>query len=75
MAMPLTAMSAAGAHAQEYCGFAARPGSIVQCGYSSLPGCENAIGKGAMCFVNPYVVFNTPSALPANFTKRVSGRG
>jgi hypothetical protein len=48
-----------GAHAQEYCGYAGHPGAIVQCGYSSLEGCENTIGKGAMCFVNPYVALNT----------------
>jgi hypothetical protein len=59
-AMPLAAAaSATGVHAEEYCGFNPRPGSIVECGYSSLQGCENAIGKGAMCFVNPYLVLNT----------------
>lgn len=47
-----------GAQAAEYCGFAGRPGSIVECGYSSARGCESDIGKGAMCFVNPYVALN-----------------
>ena len=64
MAMPFTAMSATGAQAQEYCGFSAHPGSIVQCGYSSRQGCENSIGKGAMCFVNPYLALNTRRAMP-----------
>jgi hypothetical protein len=63
-ATPFTAMSATSAHAEDWCGFSARPNAIVQCGYSSLEGCENTIGKGAMCFVNPYVAINdrrTPS--------------
>lgn len=61
-AMGVTAMSTSAAHAQQFCGFSARPGAIVQCGYSSLQSCENAIGKGAMCFINPYLVLNTRPA-------------
>ena len=41
------------------------PRLIVQCGYSSLEGCENSIGKGAMCFVNPYVAINDRRTVPA----------
>jgi len=59
VATGFTAVSPGGAHAEEYCGYAGRPGAIVQCGYSSLEGCESTIGKGAMCFVNPYVALNT----------------
>ena len=59
VATGFTAVSPVGAHAEEYCGYAGRPGAIVQCGYSSLEGCESTIGKGAMCFVNPYVALNT----------------
>jgi uncharacterized protein DUF3551 len=66
LATAVTAMSPSGAHAQEYCGFSAKPGSIVQCGYSSLEGCENSIGKGAMCFVNPYVAINDRRTVPAD---------
>jgi len=65
-ATPFTAMSATGAHAQDWCGFSARPNAIVQCGYSSLEGCENTIGKGAMCFVNPYVAINEKRTTPAD---------
>ena len=60
-AMAFTAMSATGAQAQQWCGFTAHLGAIVQCGYSSQQGCENAVGKGAMCFINPYLVFNERS--------------
>jgi hypothetical protein len=52
------------ARAEEYCGFSARPGAIVECGYSSIEGCQNDIGKGAMCFVNPYLVMNERRATP-----------
>ena len=58
MAAPLTVTSATGAQAQEWCGFAAGPRPMVQCGYSSLEGCENTIGKGATCFVNPSVALD-----------------
>jgi hypothetical protein len=57
-AMAFTSASATGAQAQQWCGFSAQKGAIVQCGYTSQQGCENTIGKGAMCFINPYLVFN-----------------
>ncbi len=63
-AMALTTFSATGAQAEQWCGFTAHPGALVQCGYSSQQGCENAIGKGAMCFVNPYLVMNDRRATP-----------
>jgi uncharacterized protein DUF3551 len=66
MAMPLATASATGVHAEEYCGFTPHLGAMVQCGYTSLQGCENAIGKGAMCFVNPYLVLNERRATPVS---------
>ena len=60
-AMAFTGMSATGAQAQPWCGFTAHLGAVVQCGYSSQQACENAVGKGAMCFINPYLVFNERS--------------
>lgn len=57
-AIAFTSVSATGAHAQQWCGFTAQKGAIVQCGYSSQQGCESTIGKGAMCFINPYLVMN-----------------
>jgi hypothetical protein len=59
MATGFATVSPGAAHAEEYCGYAGHPGAIVECGYSSQEGCENAIGKGAMCFVNPYIALNT----------------
>jgi hypothetical protein len=69
VAVPLAAVTQPSAHAQEYCGFAGHPGSIVQCGYSSLEGCQNSIGKGAMCFVNPYVALNARGATPSSVAR------
>jgi hypothetical protein len=63
-AMAFTTFSATGAQAQQWCGFTAHLGAVVQCGYSSQQGCENAIGKGAMCFINPYLVENARRAPP-----------
>jgi hypothetical protein len=63
-----TALSVTGAHAQDWCGFSAQPHAIVQCGYSSLGSCESAIGKGAMCYVNPYLALDTKRARPAATT-------
>lgn len=59
-----TPAAAPGTQQQQYCGFTPRPGSIVECGYSSRESCENAIGKGAMCFVNPYIALNERHATP-----------
>ena len=58
IATPFAAMSASRAHAEQWCGFPAGPHPIVQCGYSNLESCENNAGKGATCFVNPYVAIN-----------------
>ena len=66
LAATFTAMSTTGAHAQDWCGFSMRPHYIVQCGYSSPERCQNAIGQGAMCFVNPYIALNTRRTLPTD---------
>jgi Protein of unknown function (DUF3551) len=69
-AMAFTALSATGAQAQQWCGFNPHPGAMVQCGYSSQQGCENAIGKGAMCYINPYLVMNESLQRPEGTAKR-----
>lgn len=55
---------ASGAHAEEWCGYATRANSIIECGYSSDTECENAIGKGGMCFVDPDYALDTRRATP-----------
>jgi Protein of unknown function (DUF3551) len=49
----LTALSATSAHAEKWCGYAARANAMIECGYSTAAQCEDAIGKGARCFVDP----------------------
>ncbi|MGD0024645.1 MAG: DUF3551 domain-containing protein [Xanthobacteraceae bacterium] len=75
LAAALTAMSATGAHAQQWCGYAAHAHSIIECGYSSVEGCENAVGKGAMCFINPDYVLNSRRAIPVVASKLLAGKG
>jgi hypothetical protein len=75
-AILLTAVPAA--QAEEWCGYAARAKSLVECGYSSINQCENALGKGGMCFVDPEIALNakhgTPaSAAPASSVKASAG--
>lgn len=71
-ALSATAISVTGARAEGWCGYAARANSIVECGYSSVAECENAIGKGGMCFVDPDYALNSESATPVNTSR--SGR-
>ncbi len=64
IAIPFATAAPRDAQAQEYCGFLPHLGAVVQCGYSDRESCENTIGKGAMCFVNPYVALNDRHETP-----------
>jgi hypothetical protein len=75
IAIPFASMSAIGAQAEEYCGFTAHLGAVVQCGYSNRESCEHTIGKGAMCFVNPYLVLNTRQPTPELIAQPSIARG
>jgi Protein of unknown function (DUF3551) len=74
-AIGFAALAPAGAQAQEYCGFLPHLGAMVQCGYSSLQDCEHAVGKGAMCFINPYLAMDTKRPAPASLVKNPTIRG
>ena len=53
-ALATAAASATGARADdEWCGYAATDKAMIECGYSSVAQCENAVGKGGVCFVDP----------------------
>jgi len=67
-AAALTVMAAASAHAEGWCGYAAREKSMIQCGYSSATECESAVGKGGMCFIDPEYAVNMKRAAPATAT-------
>ncbi len=61
----LTVMTATAANAEDWCGYAARAKSVVECGYSTAAECESVIGKGGMCFVDPDYAANIRHAAPA----------
>jgi hypothetical protein len=72
------ALSATGARADQWCGYAAKDNAVIECGYSTANGCESAVGKGGMCFVDPDIAFNskpveTPSKIASPITSP-SGR-
>jgi Protein of unknown function (DUF3551) len=71
-ALAATATFTTGAHADdEWCGYATGDKALIECGYSSVAQCENAVGKGGVCFVDPEYALETkrPSAvIPANFS-------
>ena len=54
----------------EWCGYATGDKALIECGYSSIAQCENAVGKGGVCFVDPEYALKTkrPAApQPVNF--------
>jgi len=78
------ALSATGARAEEWCGYTTKDNAVIECGYTTASGCEGAVGKGGMCFVDPDLALNTrtlstlspsspvpsrPSTIPASLRK------
>ncbi len=60
LAAATAAMSATGARADdEWCGYATGDKTLIECGYSSVAQCENAVGKGGVCFVDPEYALET----------------
>ena len=66
LAGALILMTATGARAEGWCGYAPHEKSLIECGYSSATECESAIGKGGMCFVDPDYALNEKRAAPAS---------
>jgi hypothetical protein len=58
-AVPFVIGSANAAHAEEWCGYGMHAKSVVECGYTTVAQCEDAVGKGGMCFVDPDVAVLT----------------
>jgi len=59
----ITVTAATSAWAENWCGYAAHANAIIECGYSTVADCENAIGKGAMCFIDPNYALNSRRAV------------
>ena len=74
LAAALTALSATGAHADDWCGYTTHDKAVIQCGYTTVAECETAVGKGGMCFIDPNTALNTKPAMPVNATK-IPGKG
>ncbi|HEY2531634.1 MAG TPA: DUF3551 domain-containing protein [Xanthobacteraceae bacterium] len=75
LAVAMMAFSATSAHAQEWCGYAAHANSVIECGYTTAQGCENVVGKGGMCFINPDLALNVKVEKPAISLRRGQGHG
>jgi hypothetical protein len=57
-------MAIPAAQAEDWCGYAVREKSLIECGYSSISECQSALGKGGMCFVDPETALNRKSQTP-----------
>lgn len=62
VAAALAALSATGAQADEWCGYATGDHTVIECGYTTAAQCATAVGKGGMCFVDPDVALNAKRA-------------
>lgn len=69
LATVLTAITASGARADEWCGYATKDNAVVECGYTTVADCESAVGKGGMCFVDPELTRNFTPIRPAPSAK------
>ena len=74
LAAALVALSATGAMADEWCGYATHENAVIECGYTTAQGCESAVGKGGMCFVDPDLALNSKRPTPSTVAKSFTGR-
>ena len=70
LAAATAAMSTTSARADdEWCGYATGDKALIECGYSSVAQCENAVGKGGVCFVDPEYALNDDQLTFGNISK------
>jgi hypothetical protein len=69
LAVALTALSATGVRADQWCGYTTQKNAVIECGYTTASDCESAVGKGGMCFVDPDLALNTKRATPTSAEK------
>jgi Protein of unknown function (DUF3551) len=69
LAAGFVALSATSAYAGDWCSSTTHDNAVIECGYTTIAGCENAVGKGGMCFIDPDTAFNFKHAAPANVSK------
>jgi hypothetical protein len=75
LAAALTALSATGARADEWCGYASHEDAVIECGYTTADQCESAVGKGGMCFVDPDLAFDTRRTAIPLIGAKIPARG
>jgi hypothetical protein len=64
-AATLTALSASGAKADEWCGYAGRDNAIIECGYTKAADCEDSVGKRGACFIDPDIALDMKRTAPS----------
>jgi hypothetical protein len=69
LAAALTVLSATGARADGWCGYATHDNAVIECGYTTADQCESAVGKAGMCFIDPDTAFNLTHATFLNRPK------
>ncbi|GEM_PF-1319686 len=58
LATILSTLAVTAAKAEDWCGYATGDHAVIECGYTTIAGCESAVGKGGMCFVDPDIALN-----------------
>jgi hypothetical protein len=59
----------------EWCGYAIKDKAIIECGYSSAQECQNVVGNGGMCFIDPDYALNEQRTMPVTPKKMFAVRG
>jgi Protein of unknown function (DUF3551) len=59
----------------EWCGYAIKDKAVIECGYSTAAECQNAVGNGGMCFIDPDYAINERRSTPATPVKSPAGQG
>jgi hypothetical protein len=52
------ALSVTTAQAEDWCGYTAKDNAVIECGYTTASGCQDAVGKGGICFVDPDIALS-----------------
>jgi hypothetical protein len=73
LVMTTALFAASSARANQWCGSATKDNAVIECGYTTASQCEDAVGKGGMCFVDPDVVLNSKHAAHTNPLKARRG--
>jgi len=65
-ALAIMATTSAARADDEWCGYAIKDKAIIECGYSTIAECQNVVGNGGMCFIDPDYALDERRATPAD---------